>query len=67
MAGTFYHMIARGIDESVLSATKPIGSYFIKHCGVVCEWTGWRGHAWVLMSIIFIWSLRRRSRIWPQG
>jgi len=39
-----------GIDENAFSATKPIGSYFTRPLGEARERTGWKVHAWMLMS-----------------
>src|SRR6266567_6377078 len=48
--GAFYHVMARGNRREAIFLDKEDGKQFVKALGEVCAMTGWRVHAWVLLS-----------------
>ena len=48
--GAFYHVMARGNRREPIFLDEADYRYFLKTFGEACEMTGWRAHAWVLMS-----------------
>ena len=48
--GAFYHVMARGNRRERIFRDDGDRSYFCQTLGEACERTGWRVHAWVLMS-----------------
>jgi REP element-mobilizing transposase RayT len=48
--GAFYHVMARGNRREAIFADEDDRRFFLKTLGEACAMTGWRGHAWVLMS-----------------
>ena len=48
--GAFYHVMARGNRREPIFLDKEDGKQFVKALGEVCAMTGWRVHAWVLLS-----------------
>lgn len=48
--GAYYHVMARGNRQEKIFLDAEDRQYFLKTVGDVCEMTGWRVHAWVLMS-----------------
>ena len=46
----YYHVMARGNRKEVIVLDDDDCNYFLKTLGEVCEMTGWRVHAWVLMQ-----------------
>ena len=48
--GAFYHVMARGNRREVIFADEDDRLFFLKTLGEACAMTGWRVHAWVLMS-----------------
>jgi REP element-mobilizing transposase RayT len=48
--GAFYHVMARGNRREAIFADELDRRYFLKALGEACEMTGWRVHAYVLMS-----------------
>lgn len=48
--GAFYHVMARGNRRERIFRDDWDRSYFCRTLGEACERTGWRVHAWVLMS-----------------
>ena len=49
-AGAFYHVMARGNRRERIFRDDGDRRYFCTTLGEACERTGWRVHAWVLMS-----------------
>jgi len=49
-AGAFYHVMARGNRREAIFADDDDRRFLLKALGEACEMTGWRVHAWVLMS-----------------
>ena len=49
-AGAFYHVMARGNRREDIFRDEDDRWFFLKGLGEACEMTGWRIHAWVLMS-----------------
>ena len=49
-AGAYYHVINRGNYRSFIFETEGTRKSFLKCLTEVCEATGWRVHAWCLMS-----------------
>jgi putative transposase len=49
-AGAFYHVMARGNRRERIFREDEDRRFFCQTLGEVCERTGWRVHAWVLMS-----------------
>jgi putative transposase len=49
-AGAFYHVMARGNRRERIFHNEPDRRFFVQTLGETCERTGWRVHAWVLMS-----------------
>ncbi len=48
--GAFYHVMARGNRREAIFLDEDDRRYFLKTLGEACGMTGWRVHAWVLMS-----------------
>ena len=48
--GAYYHVMARGNRQENIFLDDDDRRYFLKTLGDVCEMTGWRVHAWVLMG-----------------
>jgi len=48
--GAYYHVMARGNRQEKIFLDDDDRRYFLKTLGDICEMTGWRVHAWVLMS-----------------
>ena len=48
--GAFYHVMARGNRREDIFRDETDRKFFLKALGEVCGMTGWRVHAWVLMS-----------------
>jgi REP element-mobilizing transposase RayT len=48
--GAFYHVMARGNRREAIYADDDDRRFFLKTLGEACAMTGWRVHAWVLMS-----------------
>ncbi|MEP6670728.1 MAG: transposase [Chthoniobacter sp.] len=48
--GAFYHVMARGNRRERIFADDLDRRFFLQALGEACERTGWRVHAWVLMS-----------------
>jgi REP element-mobilizing transposase RayT len=48
--GAFYHVMARGNRREPIFLDKEDAKQFVKALGEVCAMTGWRVHAWVLLS-----------------
>jgi len=48
--GAFYHVMARGNRRERIFADDIDRRFFLKALDEACERTGWRVHAWVLMS-----------------
>ncbi len=49
-AGAFYHVMARGNRRERIFRDENDRRFFCETLGEACERTGWRVHAWVLMS-----------------
>src|SRR5215211_5853143 len=49
-AGAVYHLLDRGDHREDIFRSEADRELFLKTLGAVCERTGWRVHAWVLMS-----------------
>lgn len=49
-AGAYYHVMARGNRREVIFHDDDDRRFFLHTLGQACEMTGWRVHAWVLMS-----------------
>jgi putative transposase len=50
LAGGFYHLMARGNRRNPIYLDDDDRRFFLKTLAQTCEKTGWRVHAWVLMS-----------------
>ena len=50
MAGGFYHVMARGNRREKIYADDDDRRFFLATLAEACGMTGWRVHAWVLMS-----------------
>lgn len=48
--GAFYHVMARGNRREEIFVDDQDRRFFLKTLGEACGMTGWRVHAWVLMS-----------------
>lgn len=48
--GAFYHVMARGNRREAIYADDDDRRFFLKTLGEACAMTGWRVHAWVLLS-----------------
>ncbi len=48
--GAFYHVMARGNRREVIYTDDEDRRFFLHTLGQTCERTGWRVHAWTLMS-----------------
>jgi REP element-mobilizing transposase RayT len=48
--GAFYHVMVRGNRRERIFRDEADRLLFYQTLGEACERTGWRGHAWVLMS-----------------
>jgi REP element-mobilizing transposase RayT len=48
--GAFYHVMARGNRREDIFHDEEDRRFFLHALGQACEMTGWRVHAWVLMS-----------------
>lgn len=48
--GAYYHVMARGNRREPIFRDDTDRSFFIETLGQACERTGWKVHAWVLMS-----------------
>jgi len=48
--GAIYHVMARGTRREPIFLDEEDRRYFLKTAGEACTMTGWRAHAWVLMS-----------------
>lgn len=48
--GAFYHVMARGNRRGPIFVDEDDRRFFLKCLAEVCEKTGWRVHAWVLMD-----------------
>src|SRR6266566_7396989 len=48
--GAFYHVMARGNRREPIFRSDCDRQLFLKTLGEACVMTGWRVHAWVLMS-----------------
>ncbi len=48
--GAHYHVMARGNRREAIFAGEEDRRFFLHALGQACEMTGWRVHAWVLMS-----------------
>ena len=48
--GAFYHVMARGNRREAIFFDDDDRRFFLKAMGEACAMTGWRVHAWVLMS-----------------
>jgi putative transposase len=48
--GAFYHVMARGNRREAIFTDKEDRRYFLKAVSETCGMTGWRVHAWVLMT-----------------
>ena len=48
--GAFYHVIARGNRRELIFHDEEDRRTFLRTFGEACGMTGWRVHAWVLMS-----------------
>jgi REP element-mobilizing transposase RayT len=48
--GAFYHVMARGNRREDIFKDEIDREFFLKALGEACTMTGWRVHAWVLMS-----------------
>lgn len=48
--GAFYHVMARGNRREPIFLDEEDRPYFLKTFAEACTMTGWRAHAWVLMS-----------------
>ncbi|MDD5262176.1 MAG: transposase [Methylacidiphilales bacterium] len=48
--GAFYHVMARGDRREDIVEDKQDRELFLRTLGEACDKTGWRVHAWVLMS-----------------
>jgi len=48
--GAFYHVMARGNRREAIYADDDDRRFYLKTLGEACGMTGWRVHAWVLMS-----------------
>ncbi|HEY5895665.1 MAG TPA: transposase [Chthoniobacterales bacterium] len=48
--GGFYHVMARGNRREAIFLDDEDHEFFLGALGEVCKMTGWRVHAWVLMS-----------------
>lgn len=48
--GAFYHVMARGNGRANIYRQDADRSLFLRTLGEACGRTGWRVHAWVLMS-----------------
>ena len=49
-SGAFYHVMARGNRRERIFRDEADRLLFYRTLGEACERTGWRAHAWVLMS-----------------
>lgn len=49
-AGAFYHVMARGSRREAIFLDDEDREFFLKTLGEACAMTGWKVHAWVLMS-----------------
>jgi len=49
-AGAVCHLMARGNQGQAIFADDPDRQAWLRTLGQACEKTGWRIHAWVLMS-----------------
>ena len=49
-AGAYYHVMARGNRREDIFHDDDDRRFFLHTLGQACEMTGWRIHAWVLMS-----------------
>jgi REP-associated tyrosine transposase len=50
VAGAFYHVMARGNRREAIFLDADDRRFFLKRLEEACAMTGWRVHAWVLMS-----------------
>jgi len=50
VAGGFYHLMARGNRQNRIYLDDHDRRFFLKTLAEACQKTGWRVHAWVLMS-----------------
>src|SRR4030095_1890080 len=48
--GAFYHVMARGNRREAIFLDEDDRRYFLKAVSEACGITGWKGHAWVLMT-----------------
>jgi len=48
--GAFYHVMARGNCRQAIFKDEEDRLRFVQTLGEACSMTGWRGHAWVLLS-----------------
>ena len=48
--GAFYHVMARGNRREAIFGDDDDRRFFLQTLGEACGMTGWRVHAWVLMS-----------------
>ena len=55
--GAYYHVMARGDRREAIFLGVDDRALFLDTLGQVCEKTGWRVHAWVLMSNHYHWVL----------
>jgi REP-associated tyrosine transposase len=49
-SGAFYHVMARGNRREEIFVDDDDRRYFLKAVSEACGMTGWRVHAWVLMT-----------------
>ncbi len=49
-AGAFYHVMARGDRREAIITSEADRENFLATMGRACTKTGWRIHAWVLMT-----------------
>lgn len=56
-AGAFYHVMARGDRRELIVENEGDRGDFLATFGRVCAKTGWRVHAWVLMSNHYHWLI----------
>jgi len=55
--GAIYHVMARGDRREAIFMSETDREYFLATLAEVCGKTGWRIHAWVLMSNHYHWVL----------
>ncbi len=48
--GAFYHVMARGNRREAIFQDEADRRFFLQTLGEACAMTGWRVHAWVLLS-----------------